>query len=436
MATSLMRNFIILWFGQLVSAIGSQMTNFAVRVWVWQLTESATALALVGLATLIPGVVSSLYAGIVVDRYSRKTLMMLGDGVAAIATIALTILYLNGVLEIWHLYVTGALNSCFGQLQNLAYSSAIATLVPKTQYTRATSMGSFFHYGSAIIAPALAGALYPMMGLGGIFSIDVATFLVGFLTLAVITIPKLETSSQPSNQSIKEQLSFSFRYLQQLPSLTALLLTTSAFWLIHDIGAAILSPLILARTDNNTQILGQIFSAAGIGGVIGGTMISIWGGPKQRIPSLLMSMMGAGVAKTIFGLATTPFLWIPAQFSSSLNFPLIASTNGSLWLDKVAPEIQGRIFSLRKLSRKSVGAIALALAGPLTDYLFIPAMQSDGILAPLLGNFLGTGKEGGIALLYVMTSVGLLIVGLIGMLLPFLHQVESLGSHLNLREQE
>lgn len=136
-----MRNFIILWLGQIVSTIGSQMTNFAVRVWVWELTGSATALSLIGLAILIPRVISSLYAGIIVDRYSRKVLMMLGDTVAAVSTVVLALLYFNDQLQIWHFYVTGAVNSCFGQLQNLAYSSSIATLVPKEQYTRATSMG-------------------------------------------------------------------------------------------------------------------------------------------------------------------------------------------------------------------------------------------------------------------------------------------------------
>jgi MFS family permease len=422
-----MRNFIILWLGQIVSTIGSQMTNFAVRVWVWELTGSATALSLIGLAILIPRVISSLYAGIIVDRYSRKVLMMLGDSVAAVSTAVLALLYFHDQLQIWHLYVTGAVNSCFGQLQNLSYSSSIATLVPKEQYTRATSMGSFFHYGSAIIAPAIAGALYPLISLAGILSIDLMTFLVGIITLAFISIPRVKTTQKTDQkkESITEQLSFGFRYLKQYPPLIALLATTSVFWLIHDMGGAIFAPLILARTDNNTQLLGQIFSAAGIGGVLGGTIISIWGGPKKKIKALLCGMMGAGVAKTIFGLATTPLIWIPAQFSSSLNFPLISSTNASIWIEKIPSDIQGRIFSVRMLARQLVSAIALGSAGLLADHIFIPAMQANGRVASIFSPIFGTGEGAGLALFYVMTTIGLFLIGLISWRLPYLSQIKD-----------
>ena len=422
-----MRNFIIIWLGQIVSTIGSQMTTFAVRVWLWQLTESATAFSLLGLSTLIPGIISSLYAGIIVDRHSRKILMILGDAVAAISTVVLALLYLNDQLEIWHLYVIGAVNSCFGQLQNLAYSSSIALLVPKDQNTRATSMGSFFHYGSAILAPAVAGALYPIISLAGILSIDLMTFLVGIVTLAFIPIPQVKTAQKTDQkkESITEQFSFGFRYLKQYPSLIALLATTSVFWLIHDMGGAIFAPLILARTDNNTQILGQIFSAAGIGGVLGGTIISIWGGPKRKVKALLCGMMGAGVAKTIFGLATTPFIWLPAQFSSSLNFPLISSTNASIWIEKTPPDIQGRIFSVRTLARQLVSAIALGSAGLLADHIFIPVMQANGKVASIFSPIFGTGDGAGLALFYVITTMGLFLVGLISWKLPYLSQMRD-----------
>ncbi len=420
-----MRTFIIIWLGQLISAIGSKMTTFAIGVWIWELTESATTVALLGLAMQVPRVISSLYAGILVDRYSRKKLMMLSDAVAAISTIVLVMLYFSGHLAIWHLYLTGAINSCFGQVQGLAYQGAIALIVPKDQYTRATSMGSFFHYGSAIIAPASAGALYPVIGLGGIFAVDLITFTIGILTLAGQDIPQPLPEAKPGkSESFQEKLSFGFRYLRKSPSFVTLLITTSLFWLFHDLGGAIFAPLILARTDNNSQILGQVFAMAGVGGVLSGTLISIRGGLKNRIQGLLSGMMGAGFCKIIFGLATTPWVWLPAQFCSSLNFPLMTSTNASIWIEKIPTEIQGRIFSVRLLSRQLVSAIALAVAGPLTDLVFIPAMRSNGMLNPFLRGIFGTGDGAGIALLYVLTSIALLMVGLVGYFLPSLQEVD------------
>lgn len=419
-----MRNFIILWLGQIVSAIGSKLTSFAVAVWVWEETQSVTALALIGLATQIPRILMSLYAGLIVDRYSRKTLMILGDTVAAISTVILVILYVSGNLQLWHFYVTGAFNSCFGQLQNLAYSSAIATLVPKQHYTRASSMGSFFHYGSVILAPALAGILYPLIGLGGIFGIDLFTFSIGIITLAGITIPPVPSQPTTQTETLTQRLTFGFRYLYASPSLAVLLCVTSSFWLFHDLGGAIFTPLILARTNNNTEVLGQIFAAAGIGGVLSATVISIWGRVKQ-IKGMFWGMIAVGICKTIFGFTVNPLIWMPAQFCSSLNFPLISSTNASIWLGAIPVEIQGRIFSVRSLIRQLVSLIAIAAAGPLTDSIFIPAMSADGLLNPLLSQVLGSEAGAGIALLYILCSLAMLFIGVGVTVLPQLRKIES-----------
>lgn len=420
-----MRDFIILWLGQIVSAIGSKLTSFAVAVWVWEETQSVTALTLIGVATQMPGVLMSLYAGLIVDRYSRKSLMILSDTVAAISTVILVILYGSGQLQLWHFYVSGAFSSCFGQLQNLAYASAIATIVPKQHYTRASSMGSFFHYGSVILAPALAGILYPLIGLGGIFGIDLFTFTVGIITLAAINVPPVPPHPNLPTKTLT-QLTFGFRYLRKFPSLLALLGTTSLFWLFHDLGGAIFTPLILTRTDNNTQILGQIFAAAGVGGVLSATVISIYSGSKsKKIKGLLWGMIAVGICKTIFGFAVTPLIWIPAQFFSSLNFPLIKSTNTSIWMGTIPVEVQGRIFSVRFLMRQLVSLVAIAAAGPLTDYIFIPALSNQGVLNPLLGKIFGSEAGAGLAFFYVLCSLCMLLIGVGGYVLSQRHSVES-----------
>ena len=185
-----MRKFTLIWFGQLISTIGSYMTRFALGIWAWSLTSSATALALVGLFSLLPAMVISLFAGIIVDRANRKHLMILGDAIAASSTLAILILYLSGNLAIWHLYLAAAIKGGFGQIQILAYSTSITLVVSPQNYTRANSMSSAVHYGSAIIAPAVAGVLYPIIGLSGILPIDLATFGVAIAILGWIRIPQ------------------------------------------------------------------------------------------------------------------------------------------------------------------------------------------------------------------------------------------------------
>lgn len=426
-----MQTFTLIWFGQLVSTIGSYMTEFALILWAWNLTGSATALALVGFFSQLPRIPVTFIAGIIVDRYNRKHLMMLGDAIAALSTVCIGLLYVANSLQIWHLYLVAAVSGGFGQIQRLAYSTSITLIVPKHHYTRANSMDSAVHYGSAIVAPALAGALYSLIGFLGILLIDLVTFGVAIATLLSVDIPQpqlqpnLDIDPQTEPQPTVQKLTFGIRYVWTHSSFRALLIITALFWFAHDLGGALYDPMILARTNGSAQVLGSVASAAGIGGVTGALLLSVWGGPKRRINGMLLGFIGAGISKTIFGLGRSPFVWIPAQFCSSLNFPLLGSSETAIWMEKIAPEIQGRVFAANALVIQIVSAIALLIAGPLADRVFEPALQQNNRLASLFNLIAGTGAGAGITLLYILTSVSLVLVGLGGYLLPALRRIED-----------
>jgi MFS transporter, DHA3 family, macrolide efflux protein len=411
-----MRNFITIWLGQLVSTFGSRMTSFATTIWAWEITGQATALALVNFFTLLPSIVITLFAGAIVDRWNRKLLMIVGDTVAVFSTIAILALYLTHSLQIWHLYVLGAFNGAFGEIQELAYTASLSQLVPPQQYTRASSMNSTLHYGSIIIAPALAGTLYYIVGLAGIGLIDIVTFSVAIATVLLVPIPQspFPTTEHYKDISIWQQLTFGFHYIIKRPDLLALVVSASLFWFAHDLGGSVATPMILARTENDSRVLGSIFSIAGIGGVTGAVLLSVWGGSRRRIHGYLLGMVGAGVSKAVFGFGQSLQIWLPAQFCSSLNFPLLESSQTAILLAKVAPEVQGRVFAARSLMFQIVSAVASLIAGPLADDVFEPAMRSGGGLAKLLGGVFGTQPGAGMAVMYVTTSTCLLLVGLGG----------------------
>lgn len=422
-----MRNFLIIWFGQLISNIGSYMTYFAIKIWAWELTNQVTTLALLSFFTLIPSILITLVSGLIVDRVNRKFLMIIGDSIAAISTVVIAYFYLTDQLQIWHIYLTGAVNGAFGELQSLAYAASMSVLVPKQQYTRATSMNSAIHYGSIIIAPALAGVLYYIVGLSGILLIDFVTFTIAITSLFKVHIPQLKISEQPQeSRGIWQDTIFGFRYLMARPSLLAVIVINSLFWFVHDIGATLFSPMILARTGNNTKVLGSISSAAGLGGVTGTVILSILGGFKRRIHGFLLGIIGAGLSKTIFGLAQGLIIWLPAQFCSSLNFPILTSSSQAIFLSKVRPDVQGRVFAIESSIQQIVSAIAVFLAAFLADRVFEPGMMSGGCLTPLFGGLFGTGKGAGMAFLYTISSVGLLLIGLIGYAFPRLRNVETI----------
>lgn len=442
-----MRKFTLIWFGQLVSTIGSYMTNFALTLWIWSLTESTTALALVSFFWLLSRICISLFAGIIVDRLNRKYLIILGDAIIAGSTLGLLILYSSGNLAIWHLYVAAAINGSFGQIQGLAYTASITLVVSPEDYTRANSMASSIHYGSIIFAPAIAGMLYPIIGLGGILPIDLATFVVAILTVLWIEIPQVKPGDVNSQKGREEdlekaaettetasiirltrlwdELTFGLKYVWQRDSLRTLLLITALFWFAHDLGGTINSPMVLARSDNNSQVLGAVSSAAGISGVTSAIALTAWGGTKRRVNGMLAGFMGAGIAKTVFGLGQSLTVWLPAQFCSSLNFPLLGSSEKALWMEAIPPEFQGRVFAANSLVLESVSIIATLIAGPLSDLALEPAMRSQTVLSALFSPIFGSNAGAGMALLYVFCAIAMFSIGAIGYRLPQLYRLED-----------
>ncbi|MBD2081990.1 MFS transporter [Leptolyngbya sp. FACHB-17] len=426
-----MRTFLIIWLGQLVSTFGSRMTSFAIQIWAWELTGQATALALVGFFSTLPSILVMFFAGMIIDRWNRKWLLIIGDAVAALSTLTILCLFLTHQLQLWQIYILGAIEGIFVEIQTLAHSASISLLVPKSQYGRASSLNASIHYGAIILAPALAGALYAKIGLAGIAMIDLIAFVVALVTVLPVQIPQLALSQNDHETAatIWHRLVFGFRYIVARPGLRAIVVLMSLFWLAHDLGGAVYAPLILARTGNDAQILGTIASAAGLGGMTSALILSTWGGPKSHIHGVLLGMVGAGLSKTIFGLARMPLVWYPAQFCSSLNFPLLTSSEQAIWLAKVNPDVQGRVLATRSLILQIISASAMLIAGPLVDRIFEPIMMSNNGLTFIFGNIVGTGRGAGVTLFYGITSLGLILVGLGGYAFSTLRHVERMLPH-------
>jgi MFS transporter, DHA3 family, macrolide efflux protein len=420
-----MRTFIIVWLGQLVSTFGSTMTWFGLKIWAWDLTEQATALTLVNFFSLLPSIVITPFAGVIVDRWNRKWLMMIGDAIAVLATLMILLLYLTQQLQVWHLYWISMFTGAFEEIQAIAYTASTGLLVPKSQYVRASSLNAMLHYGSIILAPALAGFLFYIIGLQGILLIDGITFMIAIATVLSVTIPQPNmTTTHQSTQGIMRQITFGWHYLWQRPGLRAIVMLTLLFTFAHDLGGTLFSPMILARSGSDARVLGSISAIAGIGGVTGAILLAVWGGPKRRIHGFLIGMIGAGLSKMVFGLGQVLLVWLPAQFCSSVNFPLKRSAEEAILLSKIAPDIQGRVFATRSMLIQMLSAIATLIAGPLADSIFEPAMMPDGQLAPILGSIVGTGAGAGMAVIYVLTALGLLLIGMGGYAIPSLRHIE------------
>jgi MFS transporter, DHA3 family, macrolide efflux protein len=424
-----MTAFIVIWLGQIVSVLSSSMSHFALSIWMYQQTESATAMGLMQVFFITPFLLISPFAGVMVDRYNRKLMMMLSDFAAIVATGTVFILYATGNLEFWHLYFAAALNGIGNTFQWPAYSAAISTMIPKSQLGRANGMMSLMEAGPGVLAPLMAGALLPLIGLAGILMIDVVTFFFAVGALLVVHVPQprqTEEGKKAQGGMFKEAV-FGFRYIFARPSLLGLQMIFFFGNLFSGIGFTLLAPMVLARTDQNPLIFGTVQTTGAVGAIIGGIVMSAWGGFKRRTHGVLGGWMYSGLfGMAILGLKFGLPVWMAGMIMGGLAMPLINASNQAIWQSKVAPDLQGRVFSARRLIAWFTNPISPIIGGTLADFVFEPAMRTESFLSNTFGWLVGTGPGAGMGLLLVICGILASLVGLAGYFIPAVRSAEDL----------
>lgn len=421
--------FSIVWFGQFISLIGSGMSQFALTIWAWQITGKATALALVGFFSFAPTVLLSPIAGALVDRWNRKLVMILSDLAAGLSTIVILVLLWLDCLEIWHLYVAGAFAGVFGSFQFPAYNAAITTMIPKKHYGRANAMVGMAGSATNVIAPILAGALLAILGIRGVLIVDVFTFVFAVGVLLFVTIPHPEATShgRKARGSLWSESLYGFKYMFEHRSFLALLLLIFCSNVTLLIGATILAPMILARTNSNELVLGAVQMAFGIGGIAGGMIMSVWGGPKRRIIGVIVGFAGLSLAgEMLIGLGRSPAVWATGAFFITLFLALGNTSSGAIWQSKVPADVQGRVFAVRRMIGAMGAPIAMLMAGPLADFVFEPLMSSNTGVSSLLSKIVGLGPGAGMSLMFVLAGGVGTMLALVSLATRELREIDTL----------
>jgi hypothetical protein len=400
-----MRAFTIVWAGQIISLLGSAMTGFGVTLWIYEGTEKATALALGNFFFMMPLLLLSPVAGALVDRYNRKLMMMVSDLAAGATTVVMLLLYATDNLQLWHLFILNAINGAFQAFQWPAYSAAMSLMLPKEQYARANSMLQLAGSGSHIFAPVLAGALIGPLGLGGIMMIDIVSFVFAVGTLIFVHIPQpgVSEAGREGKGNLLAESVYGFWYILERPSLLGLQLVFMLGNFFTGMAFTVFAAMILARTGNDELIFGSVQSAAAAGGVAGALAMTAWGGPKRRVHGVLGGWIFMGLVGTVFlGLGRALPVWVAFAFLGRFVGPMIDASNQAIWQSKVPPDVQGRVFSIRRLIAWFASPVAALLAGPLVDLGLEPAMREGGSLTGAFGWLVGTGPGAGMALLFIL----------------------------------
>ena len=253
-----------------------------------------------------------------------------------------------------------------------------------------------------------------------------ATFLFAVFALFIVHIPQPEIAPEgrTGQGSLLQESAYGFRYIFERPSLLGLQMVFFCINFLAMFGFAVMVPMILARTGNNEIALASVQSLGAVGGVVGGLLLSTWGGPRRKVNGVLLGMVASSIlGQALMGVGQGVFIWATAAFMGQLIIPVLNGSNQAIWQAKVAPDVQGRVFAVRRLIAQITAPVATALAGPLADNVFEPAMQPDGVLASLFGWLVGTGAGAGMALMFVISGLVGVAVGLGGYLFPAIRQL-------------
>ncbi|MBK8136259.1 MAG: MFS transporter [Chloroflexi bacterium] len=419
-----LRTFYAIIGTQTLSIIGSRLSGLAVGFEVFRQTGQATPLLLVSLFSLLPNIFAANIGGVLADRWDRRKLMLVADAGQALCSLLLLISFASGSFQIWHLYVLVIVGQVLASVQGPAFMASITMLVPDEQRDRANALTQLSGPLAGIIAPILSGLLYAAIGVVGTIAIDLATFAAAAMVFMFVHIPM--PSGAHAEAAAKDGVWRSFTTgFGFLWSRKPMLVLVMQFALVNFcIGGAM--GLEMAYTVSRTgseQATGLILGVSSVGGLIGGIIMSVWGGTRPRIHTIMPALIMGGTFLALFGLAQST-LWLSVTVFLMM-FP-IAFVNApviSILQNKTPPELQGRVFAVLSQISIVLMPIAYLLFGYLADNVLEPAVGTAdwARYAPLFGS----GQGSGMAVIFFACGVLMTVSSVLAYMLPMVRKMEA-----------
>jgi DHA3 family macrolide efflux protein-like MFS transporter len=372
-STSWKKIFGAFWTAQAFSLFGSGLSQFALIWWITQTTGSATMLAVASMVGLLPMVVLGPLVGVLVDRWNRKTILMISDGVSALGALLLALLFLSGQIQIWHVFVVIFVRAVAGAFQFPAVQSSTSLMVPEAHLARVAGLNQALQGATSIATPPLGALLIGLIPLGWIMSIDVITALVAVSLLGFIHIPRppLHPTTVAAQPSIFSDLRAGFAYIFNWPGLLGILLIATLLNLVLAPAFSLVPILVVCHFGGEVLQLGWMSSVFGLGTVIGGLLLGAWGGFNRRIYTIILGLVGLGLGALMVGLAPSYAFGIglTGMLVMGLMNPIANGPFFAILQSVVPPQMQGRVFTTMLSITMGVSPLGLAVAGPLSDLL-------------------------------------------------------------------
>ncbi len=365
--------FFTIWGGQAFSLFGSALVQFALIWWLTQETGSATVLATATLFGLLPQIILGPFSGPLIDRWSRRLVMIFSDAAIAIATGVLAYLFWAGLVEPWHVYAVLFIRSAGGAFHWPAMQASTTLMVPEKHLSRVAGMNQTLQGLVSIIAPPTGAVLIGWLPTQGVLMIDVATAIIAILPLLFLPVPQPVRQAHPDSdgrhptywQDVKEGI----QYVISWPGLLAVLIMFMLVNFLFNPLGALMPLLVTQHFQKGALALGSMDSLWGIGMIAGGVLLSIWGGFKMKIKTMLIGTVGAGLGVMVVAAAPSDAFWLALAgfFFMGVTIPIINGPAMALLQSIVRPDVQGRVLSLVGSVVIAMSPLSLLVAGPLSD---------------------------------------------------------------------
>jgi MFS transporter, DHA3 family, macrolide efflux protein len=384
--------FRAVWLGQSLSALGAGLTSFALAVWAYERTSSSTQFAAIAACGVLPGLVLSPLAGALIDRLALRTALLVGHGAAALGAATIAALLATRSLEVWHLYVVTTATSALGSLQWPAFTALTTLIVPAAQLGRASGATQLGDSAAQLLAPALGGVLLRLCGLEGVVIVELTGALVALAIFSLAALPGRPRARAPSTPFVRDVVAGG-AYLAERPALLGLLglscIQNAAVSFLEVLSA----PIVLAVA--SSAVLGAIRSFAGAGMLAGSVVMSLWGGPRDRVLGVASFQVLFGAFLVAMGTLTAPWSMAVSGFAGLFCIPLINGCGQTLWQTQVEIGFQGRAFALRRLAGL-FRPLGYLVAGALADRVLEPMVRRGDL------RWIGDAPGRGSALLLMM----------------------------------
>jgi DHA3 family macrolide efflux protein-like MFS transporter len=369
-----MATFSIVFVGQAFSLFGSRLVQFTLVWWLTMRSGSASVLAFASIMAILPQVILGPLAGALVDRWNRRLILMVSDSVIAFTVGVLALLYMQGMVQVWHIYAVMFVRSLGGAFQWPTMQASTTLMVPSQHLSRVSGFNQSLQGMANILAPPLGALLLEVMPIQSILAIDIVTAILAVGPLFILQIPQPPDSGQVAvNRSIIAELREGVHYLRTWTGVLMIVVIAMIINLLANPAFSLLPLLVTEHFNGQALDLALMQSMFGVGMILGGVLLGVWGGSKQRVKTALIALVASGLAMLVLGFI--PPSAFPIAVGDFFVYGFVNSVANASFLaalqTSIPSTIQGRIFTLLNSGVMSMSPIGLAVAGPIADVLSI-----------------------------------------------------------------